>query len=496
MIPLIIILLYCSIFTYLFIRFPFRGSDHHVHLLLIHGIQKNNKQLLTHLPNHLCKPLLGYPLFLHKLLSLIGDKKINAVSSLINPLSIFIQLLFQYYYLSKQPNLSDNLFTIIILFTIFTPQYLNASNARNSGISARPFGTMLLSGLLFSFILYLQLHYTGYLLACIFFAFMIWGSSKFAQQTMLGIALLYSIFYQNIILLLVSLSGLALLQLLFPPYCLSYIKGFSIYLHNYYKYLQDKFINKIRYSIWQDFLHELWIRDKTYRMHNPAVIILWTNILCVFSPWAYINSACKEIWMQPCFRISLCGLLLFLLTSFRKTRFLGEPERYVEAIIPFGIITSITYLWHYPLILLAIGIFYLYQQKISIQNLFFTGNQNTVSFEKQLNQIHHCIREHAKGKNVRFFSNNNEMMRYLLNSDWDYFLFWNTDYRLSGLLTTALIKHFPYYNPNAITQIIQTNRINYYLKDKNTPFPYIHSDHSLFSNCLLRTKNYELYYIN
>ena len=67
-------------------------------------------------------------------------------------------------------------------------------------------------------------------------------------------------------------------------------------------------------------------------------MIVLLNPLVVWCCWAALHGAdFRHGIFGFCLALTLCGGLAALLTSFRVTRFLGEPERYVEAIAPWAV---------------------------------------------------------------------------------------------------------------------------------------------------------------
>ena len=117
----------------------------------------------------------------------------------------------------------------------------------------------------------------------------------------------------------------------------------------YAKKLAGKFILKVRYSIWRDFVYDFWVRPKNkslvlYLYNNPVVqalfgfpilIFFFTNFLSNHENMDYFNNNDLLLFFYlPVF----LSLFAFILTSFRITRFLGEPQRYIEFSSPFLVV--------------------------------------------------------------------------------------------------------------------------------------------------------------
>ena len=109
-------------------------------------------------------------------------------------------------------------------------------------------------------------------------------------------------------------------------------------------------------------------------------------------------------------------LLIFFITSFKKTRFLGQPERYIEFSIPFiSILATALFIDTHQIVLyLTLSISFLL---VSIEIFFFgrravENNEAVIKIVDQIRNIQHEIPD------IRIFSNNTEFLWNFLGRGW------------------------------------------------------------------------------
>ena len=107
------------------------------------------------------------------------------------------------------------------------------------------------------------------------------------------------------------------------------------------------FILKSRPSIYGDFIKGFWLKlGKDFRkgliyvFTNPIVELLYGFSYLWITVFVLIEHK-EDVFYNQLVGFSSVGIILFLLTSFKKTRFLGEPQRYAEFFIPFYSVMSI-----------------------------------------------------------------------------------------------------------------------------------------------------------
>ena len=120
----------------------------------------------------------------------------------------------------------------------------------------------------------------------------------------------------------------------------------------YYSILSKKFGLKLRYSIYRDFINDFFIEFKKkgavrgfeYIYRNPIIeLFLGFPFIVLFFLYGFnsiVNPITPNNIISSIVFISVC---VFIITSFRKTRFLGEPQRYIEFVFPIISILAAIY---------------------------------------------------------------------------------------------------------------------------------------------------------
>lgn len=410
-------------------------SDHPYHLGLINGIRKRKHRFLLSHPNFIGEINFGYPQLFHWVLSFLPkaflDNYYYFIGAILNLLSLvlFLVLAIWAYPLLQIPISIDYFVLYSGLLYVLTPFSWAIWNAKNTGISARGLGLLL--GYLYQFLIILYF-YTGSWIF-LFFIFIsvliILLSSQFANQFILLTLPLFAILYQNYFLLAFPPLAFLLFYLINKELALNYIRAQYWHKTIYYKYLAKVFILKARPSIWRDLIYDIWkniIKRPTtgllYAYHNPVIsIIIGIPVLGYLMFFFLVTNSFYTTEIEKLlFYNIIIALSIFFLTSFRKTRFLGEPERYVELVIPSIILLILSiknesYLSITKTILilsiLLIGIQFLIQyilNKVFIKNNPASKGQELV---KTINQLQNQQHE------LRVFSNNQQFLKYVVQTD-------------------------------------------------------------------------------
>jgi len=230
----------------------------------------------------------------------------------------------------------------------FNPFNFESNNAKNINLSPRLLGVVI-GQLFLCFIISYHITEEIYLLLLIsiFIPFSLYAT-QFTLQFILFVLLGHFIFWETQIILAYFL-GIILTIAINPKYFIFFIKMQLEHKSFYAKKLAGKFILKVRYSIWRDFVYDFWVRPKNkslvlYLYNNPVVqalfgfpilIFFFTNFLSNHENMDYFNNNDLLLFFYlPVF----LSLFAFILTSFRITRFLGEPQRYIEFSSPFLVV--------------------------------------------------------------------------------------------------------------------------------------------------------------
>ena len=165
--------------------------------------------------------------------------------------------------------------------------------------------------------------------------------------------------------------------------------------------------------------------------------------------------------------VALAGTIAVLLTSFRSTRFLGEPERYAEAITPWATLCGAYALLvrgEWRLLAAASGVFLL----LDLMQLFASKlilkhvGKNAV----QLDDIASVVRQ-SLPSGVRFCSNNEHFTKLLMQNKWQYAYCLAVGHDYCGMKLQEAFAAFPHLRRAACERIVSTYRVNACLLDRS-----------------------------
>jgi hypothetical protein len=516
---LVLILLFPALFAAFSVRrFKRPASDRFYHQLLIQLIRKNGGRPITSHENIVNSHTQSYPQLLHVLIAWLPKQ---AETFLSNYMPVLVNLLLgaAVYFIFQIPDQFKSTFTFwgfeqrlfAELLFVLTPYHYNTSNAKNVGLSARGIGLLL--GYLYALLTLVfeaQTHFSWMLAgSLVLLAFLILFASQFATQFLVFGTVLFSIFYRNPLLLFFPIAGYLVYLALFPSMAISTIRGQLGHKKLFYKHLSERLLLNYRPSIWRDLWNDiprlmlhLFRTSKTkteafrkiltnrYIFTNPLIILLLELPLLV--P-ALIGFALMGDFKNWAF-LSISAALIFLATSFRKTRFLGEPERYVEMILPALIIWSVLSLPHEflmgMLVYCAIRVLY------ALLRLAFETQAKSASFESELEHINQFIRQRQEAQVVRLLCNSTESTKYMLRADLPIFYYWvtatsNDEFHFLDVHATD----YNFVTPEALPRIAKRYALNTLLIDHHglkTDLSTIFSS-GMIAETLIRTERFTLY---
>jgi hypothetical protein len=196
------------------------------------------------------------------------------------------------------------------------------------------------------------------------------------------------------------------------------------------------------------------------------------------------------------FSMSLSGFILLLLTSFRSTRFLGEPERYVEFVVPFacaavadqlltngqGTVFVGLILWSLIANVGQIGIALKLQGHIS-------GTQ------QQLKKLGAFISKAASGRAVVFSSNSEEVVKAFMSEPWKFVRYWSFETKMAGLGVREAFSVYPFFRMDSFCRIAAAYGVSYAIIDKSVgeDITTFEARHGLSSRLLHETERYSAY---
>ena len=478
-IVLIIISLFFFQKTILFFQYKIvkKGYDHFFHFALINGIRANSHQFLNRTTFRLNGINFAYPQFYHWLLSFLPEKfikeKYNRIGQVINFLTIVSFVIFAYtIYDFLQLEISRELFVFYsgLAFTLSPFNYL-LWNAKNRGLSVRGFGLLLANLFVYS-IVWLNLYENVWFYVPIFaIAFIILLSSQFAFQFVLLASPFLTFFFKDYILILPPFVAAILYLIFFRKIAVQFFKGQYYHKKIWFKYLSKNFVLNKRYSIYRDFFWDFWKkRDMKYFLNNPIVTIVlgFPFISAVFffilKDYTNIPVLLKNQSFYILFIPNLIGIIAFFLTSFRPTRFFGEPERYVEFALPFFSVLSIVYLQNYEWLIAVLicfsFIYIMYQYSLFG---FQTKNDLNVYVEK----LKSFLSSNYKLDDYKLFSNSVNILNFFIDNEKIKILFPNITSEYTGKFHFKEIypKEFPRVNSKVIIPLIIEYKIDWFILD-------------------------------
>ena len=416
------------------------GSDHNYHLGLIRGIRQNGRRFVRSYPNTVGERYFAYPQFYHWILSFAPyDMVTRHYGAFESAISIIQLICFWAFAYTIYPFVDtymevDRFILFGSLIFIFTPFSYAIWNAKNTGIGARGFGLLLGQIYLYFIAWYLLYGNVSFLLSTFFLGFVIIISSQFAMQFVLLSAPLFALIFRNPLFLLIPVFALLLFYVTMPNCASSFIRGQINHKTTYYRYLADKFILRERYSIWRDFVYDFWVKAGSdfqmfflYVYHNPLVsVLLGFPFLTLYAYHCLVDGDVRGAVLSNegvfCMAVAVgVSLLAFLLTSSRKTRFLGEPQRYVEFAIPQISILGVIILSHsrsvaYVVLLmsfaLVVGQFVMHR----LRDRYGISQELNETMGKILETL--CTIGGSESGEMRLFSNNVNINKMLLVGNW------------------------------------------------------------------------------
>jgi hypothetical protein len=474
------VLLITYFFALVIIAYQFvgTGSDHYFHNFYVDIILKNKHKFFSKFENFIGNIHTTDPLLIYKIISYFPAKKRNYITLLLNPLIMTLMMFIWGIFFIKVTSFNVSIIITVFCLVAFTPQYYYAQNARLYGLSSRGLG--LLIGLSTMISLYMATNISPYYwILALLFAYLSWISNLFVQQYLIIVSLLMLLIFHDYYFILLVISSLLLFFTLQNKIATQYFKNRWQYFLIYKNFLAKKFLLDYRFSIWRDWIYDFW-RINNFKSASNWLSYIYNNsifIVAVFNPnliivlITIINGKDVYIDENPLYsfslKVSLCSLGAFIATSFRFSRFLGEPERYVEMAIPFMTIISVFALknhFNYLYYLLGYCIF------LTVFQIFFFLRMRKKLYPEDdaatpIN-IAQSIYSYAKNEDVRIASNCMEILKKLLNTKWQFLMYYPTVKELGGIHVKNLFSHYPFLTDESVIHLLGRNNINYLIINK------------------------------
>jgi hypothetical protein len=493
-------MLFISLFALLLVPFLFQAqiirtysepaSDQMYHNLLIRLIKMNRHRPIRKHPNLLNTHIQSYPQLIHWALSFLPVKALAFVSRYFTLFMIaantgaFLLILTHTETLGFAPLTNAQQLMATALFVSYPYQY-NLSNAKNVGLSARGFGLFVCTLVFTALLSYLHTGALFFFLLSVALGVVVLLSSQFSTQAFLFAVPIFGILMRSWQVSIVPLCSLLLFMLLFPRLGFSSIKGQLGHKKLFARFLASRYIFLTRESIWKDiliviprqiyhaFLRERWnplkvcrfILRNSYIRRNSLVILFaeFTVIIAVFAVASI--SGTESVKTQLLLVASL--VTVFLITTFRKARILGEPERYLEYAMPFVATCGAILLGPVTLIcLLAWNLFlviYSMPKKSSAPKI--------EGIDPDFLQVKKRIKEAGAG--ARVICTSTEDTKFMLDPGIQQFYYWVNDekndiFHFSHVYSTS----FEYINPAALPELISFYKLNYLVIPKGHAAKY------------------------
>lgn len=455
------------------------GTDHAIHAFLIRAINANGRRLFVRIPrllnNAYCAAL---PLYLHWCFAHFRPSAMYWAERLLNPVvNMAHTLLFGVLAAMVAAGAGWGSGFVMLATALFalTPQFYHALSARTFGLSARGIGLFLLTGFLLTGYWVGQAASIGPQWALLIaLGYLIWAFSTFGAQALVIISLLLLLLTGRAVPAAGMVLGLALFIVLHPRYSLGYLRHTLRFVHSYAVELAPIYILNRRYSIWRDLVWDIWAalrqnpaKGLRYAYENSVLVVAGLNPFLVVTIAALVAGSTPDHGLLAfASDVALSGAAATFLTSFRKTRFLGEPERYAEAVTPWATAAGGGLLFAYggipalaPIVLLFLALDLAQLRGSRLLNQYVGNKPIDLSAAQRAIEAAQPI--------VRCCSNNEQLTKLLMVNDWDfaYCIAVGEDY--CEMRISEAFSRFPYLRRDALERIIETYRINACVLDRS-----------------------------
>lgn len=240
-------------------------------------------------------------------------------------------------------------------------------------------------------------------------------TSQMALQFMILSVPFFAMFFGSVEIILIPLLGYLCFWLLRRKAALNYIEGQWYHKKNYARYMVKTFILDHRPGIYRDFVYDFWVKLKespvrafAYIYKNPLVEIIYGFPFLWVVIYYFYEQGFEGIEYSMMIAIFV-SLILFILTSFRFTRFLGEPQRYVEFSIP---VVTILFCLHSPdatkIVVAIISLFF-----IIVPNKLFSEKRDQALEDPDKDELFRILSKFWPENDVIFSSNDAQLLKVL-----------------------------------------------------------------------------------
>lgn len=471
------------------------GTDQYYHALLIHLIRDNKHKFVLTIPNFIGKNIVAYPQLVHWILSFFSKVPLDKLSKitviffhLLSALSLsaFTLLIHPFILQANYPIGIERLLLTTGIIYALNPYHYDMINAKNVGVSARGFGLLLGQIYLYLIILFMVSNQTLFLYLLLPVFLLILLSSTFTIQFVALSIIPLCVLYGDFKMMVPFFGAILIFYFWMPIYFIQFFQGQFTHKKIYANFLAPRSILKNRYSIWRDFIYDFWtklffqkereslIETLKYISTNSIVVLVSSMPALIYVIYLWYNNI-KLLFADTFFWYSslpiFCCFLVFLLTSFRKMRFLGEPERYLE--FSLGIASIMVSIFYYDnsiaingvlilSLLFIIARYFMYKKALSIDKAWQT-RQDLVSMREYI------LNSDKLDSIPKVFSNNMQACNVLMSPQINLFRMYFTQERIENYHYTQLFKEsFSYVEEQQIIPLIKDFNFDFVLFEKQS----------------------------
>lgn len=457
------------------------GTDQYYHRAIIEAIRANGHRFVARL-NFVAPVDLAYPQLLHWVLSYVRPSSVDragrylgAFFHLLSGIALLLSVRIVASFAALPVALTPLLWWTGIAYAL-TPYHYDVRNAKNVSISARGLGLFLGQAFVYAVVLYRVTGSLWFVAATVPLAWLMFVSSQFAMQFLLFATPVLSVYYRDPILLIAPAAGVLLFVALTPRIAMPFFRGQWGHKRLYATYLAERFILAARYSVWRDFVLDFWRgggrslqKRLGYVLSNPIVVVLTSMPLVVpVAVWLVARATADARTWGLLYELAgplFAALAVFFATSFRVTRFLGEPERYVEfAAGIVALLAAIAFAGSLLLVaLLAWSCLWMVAQVAMYRRI---GRSRREEFYGVLEPFRDRLTEIARTEEVRLMSNNTQAAKVFFSNDLK--LLWislQTEHTGSFHFTRVFPESYNYMAEEVVVPIAREFAINYIVLD-------------------------------
>ncbi len=453
------------------------GTDHVVHQFLIRAVRENRHRLFIRIPRLLNEAYIGaLPLYLHAIMARFPLSILRRTEVLLNPAvnGLHTALLGGFaLMLGTAAGFDPATAALAACLFAVTPQFYHALSARNFGLSARSIGLILMSVVYGAgYFVAMEVGSVGAWLVLIIASYLVIAFSTFGAQTLVLTGIALALVSGRPEIIAGTGGGLLLFIAVHPRYAHGYLTNTARFIAAYQRELAPVYVLARRHGLWRDLVWDIWrkvavrpVAGMRYAYENSVLIVLLLNPLTVVAALAALSDGGSDFASYAC-SVALAGVLAFIATSFRPTRFLGEPERYVEAVTPFATLGAVAVL--VPIIgaiplTIIVGVFAalaLAQVQASRILARYLGGKDL-----RLDDAAAAIDRTIEGE-VRCAANNEQFLKFMLPNNWQFSYCIAVGHGYCGMTIGEAFDPFPFPTRTALQKIVKAYRINACVLDR------------------------------